>query len=90
MVTTMRQVTARTLRRRLRREVLWNGNREPSLWTLCIDPDHIIRWACETRPSTAERIVVLISEHPGLPRRAPAWAPETTEWLAGPLAASAR
>jgi len=44
--TVMRQVTARTLRRILRREELWNGNREPlrNLWAW--DPyKSIIRWA---------------------------------------------
>jgi len=42
----MRQVTARTLRRTLRSEELWNGNREPlrNLWAW--DPHKsIIRWA---------------------------------------------
>jgi adenylate kinase family enzyme len=44
--TVMRQVTARTLRRIVRREELWNGNREPlrNLWAW--DPyKSIIRWA---------------------------------------------
>ena len=42
----MAQVTGRTLRRGVRREELWNGNRE-SLWSLTKwDPeDNIIRWA---------------------------------------------
>lgn len=89
-VTVMRQVTVRTLRRRLRREVLWNGNREPSLWTLFTDPDHIIRWAWESRHSTEERIVVLMSEYPGLPIVRLHAHHEAREWLAGPLAASSR
>lgn len=44
--TVMRQVTRRTLRRAVRREQLWNGNREPlrNLWAW--NPhDSIIRWA---------------------------------------------
>ena len=44
--TVMRQVTGRTLRRIVRREELWNGNREPlrNLWAW--DPHRsIIRWA---------------------------------------------
>lgn len=32
------QLVARTVRRRLRRTVLWNGNLEPPLWTVFVDP----------------------------------------------------
>ncbi|MDQ6948516.1 MAG: adenylate kinase, partial [Actinomycetota bacterium] len=44
--TVMRQVVTRTLRRVIRREKLWNGNREPvsNLWAW--DPyKSIVRWA---------------------------------------------
>lgn len=43
------QVGRRTLRRRLRRTELWNGNVEPPLRTILSDPDHILRWAWRTR-----------------------------------------
>ena len=43
------QVGRRTLRRRLRRTELWNGNLEPPLWTVLADRDHILRWAWRTR-----------------------------------------
>lgn len=86
--TVMRQVTMRTLRRRLRREVLWNGNREPALWTLATKPDHIIRWAWKTRRRTAERIVVLTNERPDLPVVRLTSHREARAWVAGPLAAS--
>lgn len=48
---TMRQVIVRTLRRSVRREVLWNGNVEPPLWrTWYRAPDeNIVRWAWTTR-----------------------------------------
>ncbi|ARU51448.1 AAA family ATPase [Cellulosimicrobium cellulans] len=48
---TMRQVVVRTLRRSVRREVLWNGNVEPPLWrTWYKAPDeNIVRWAWTTR-----------------------------------------
>lgn len=46
---TMTRVVRRTLRRRLRREVLWNGNQEPPLRTILRDPEHILRWAWSTR-----------------------------------------
>jgi hypothetical protein len=44
--TVMRQVTARTLRRGLRRQELWNGNRESLRSALAWDPyTSVIRWA---------------------------------------------
>lgn len=54
--TVMRQVTVRTLRRRMRREVLWNGNIEPPLWTVFTERDHIIRWAWRTHADGARKI----------------------------------
>lgn len=42
----MSQVVARTLRRTVRREELWNGNREPLSNLYAWDPDRsVIRWA---------------------------------------------
>ena len=46
--TVTQRVVRRTLRRRLRRTELWNGNYEPPLRTIFTDPDHIIRWSCGT------------------------------------------
>jgi len=44
--TVMRQVVARTIRRVLRRELLWNGNREPWSNLYRWDPElNIMRWA---------------------------------------------
>ena len=44
--TVMRQVIARTVRRAVMREVLWNGNREPLSNFLSLDPnDNIILWS---------------------------------------------
>ncbi|MGC5165291.1 AAA family ATPase [Luteimicrobium sp. DT211] len=45
----MRQVTHRTVGRRLRREELWNGNIEPPLRSFFTDDEHIVRWAWSTR-----------------------------------------
>lgn len=39
------QLLARTLRRRVRRIELWNGNVEPPLRTVLTDREHILRWA---------------------------------------------
>jgi adenylate kinase family enzyme len=46
--TVTHRVVRRTLRRRLHRVELWNGNREPPLRTFFTDRDHIIRWAWRT------------------------------------------
>ncbi len=64
--TVMRQVTQRTLRRRLRGEVLWNGNVEPPLSSLLTDPDHIIRWAWKTRHKAARRVDEALRRRPEL------------------------
>ncbi|RWZ51816.1 AAA family ATPase [Labedella phragmitis] len=41
----MTRVVRRTLRRRIRRVELWNGNQEPPLRTIMTDREHIVRWA---------------------------------------------
>lgn len=46
---TMWQVTRRTVSRRVRRTELWNGNREGPLRGFFTDPEHVIRWAWQTR-----------------------------------------
>jgi adenylate kinase family enzyme len=54
--TVMRQVTARTVRRLVSREELWNGNREPlrNLWSW--DPyKSIIRWSWTRHATYRER-----------------------------------
>lgn len=60
--TVMRQVTVRTLRRIVRREELWNGNREPlrNLWAW--DPNRsIIRWAWTRHGTYRERYGTALS-----------------------------
>ncbi len=66
-ITVMRQVVQRTARRRLRRQVLWNGNIEPPLWTVFTNHDHIVRWAWSTHHKTAQRILAVQEQHPELP-----------------------
>ena len=82
---TLPRVTSRTLRRRLRREQLWNGNVEPPLRTFFTDPEHIVRWAFRTRRNYHERIPRLAAEAPHLTivrLRSPR---EAERWLRGPL-----
>ena len=58
----MRQVVVRTVRRRLRNEVLWNGNTEPPLRTIFTDREHIVRWAWQTHGSAAQKVRERLSE----------------------------
>jgi adenylate kinase family enzyme len=61
---TLPRVLRRTVRRRLRREELWNGNREAPLRTFFTDPDHIVRWAIRTRRKYAGLMPQFASEYP--------------------------
>lgn len=81
----LRQVVARTVRRRLRRQKLWNGNVEPPLWTIFTNPEHIVRWAWTTHASTAQRMAALIAQQPDLTIvRLRSWH-EVQLWLDGPV-----
>lgn len=52
----MGQVTRRTIRRALRREELWNGNREPmSNFTRWTPEENVIQWAWTHYDSSRER-----------------------------------
>jgi len=63
---TMARVIRRTLRRRMRREALWNGNIEGPLWTFFTQRDHIIRWAWRTRNSWRGHVAEAAAAHPEL------------------------
>jgi adenylate kinase family enzyme len=59
----MRQVIGRTLRRTIRREELWNGNREPlaNLWRP--DPQHnIILWAWTNHSKYRKRFSAAVED----------------------------
>ena len=80
----MRQVVIRTVRRRVRREELWNGNVEGPLHTVFSDPEHIIRWAWSTHGTRGELVADAVRRRPHLevvrlrhPREADAWLAET-------------
>ncbi|WP_144710930.1 AAA family ATPase [Curtobacterium pusillum] len=60
------RLVRRTVRRRLRRTELWNGNVEPSLWTFFTDRGHIVRWGISTRNATRERVPELVRTAPHL------------------------
>jgi adenylate kinase family enzyme len=83
----MRRVTVRTVRRRIRREELWNGNVEPPLRTVFTDPEHLLRWAWKSHARTGERIrAVLDGEHAGrLAVVRLRSQREVDQWRSGPL-----
>jgi adenylate kinase family enzyme len=77
----MWQVVRRTLRRRRRREELWNGNLEPPLWRILVDEEHIIRWAWTSWPDVAARMEVVRRERPELPVVRLRSRREVRDWL---------
>jgi adenylate kinase family enzyme len=86
--TVMRQVVARTVRRRLRRQELWNGNVEPPFRAIFTDPEYIVRWAWDTRHKAATLIGALPARHPDLPVVRLRSHRDARRWLDGPLAAT--
>ena len=81
----MSRIVRRTLRRRLRREVLWNGNIEPPLRTVLTERDHIVRWAWRTHGRTAERVAAARSRRPGLTVVRLTSPDDVDSWVRGPL-----
>jgi adenylate kinase family enzyme len=83
--TVTQRIVRRTLRRRLRRIELWNGNFEPSLRTIFTDPDHIIRWSWRTQNLRAREALAVADQVDGpLVVRLVGQA-EVEAWRRGPL-----
>lgn len=87
--TVMRQVIARTVRRRLRREVLWNGNIEAPLHRIFVERDHIVRWAWTTHRTTQRKVRAVAERRPDLPVVRLRSHDEADRWTSGPLADAA-
>ena len=83
--TTLPRLVRRTLRRRLKREVLWNGNTEPPLRTFFTDPDNIVRWAISTRFKYRAKIPALETAAPHVTVVRLRSQQQVERWLAGPL-----
>jgi hypothetical protein len=81
----MRQVIWRTVRRRVRRIELWNGNYEPPLRAFFTDPDHIVRWAWRMHPRDRYRVAALRAQLPTLTVVQLRSRAEINRWLSGPL-----
>lgn len=82
------RLVKRTIGRRIRREVLWNGNVEPPLRTFFTDPEaNIIRWEMKTHAALRGVVPALEERSPQLQIVRIAGQRELDAWLAGPLAA---
>ncbi|MDI9931992.1 AAA family ATPase [Rhodococcus sp. IEGM 1354] len=88
--TVMRQIVFRTLRRRVGRTVLWNGNIEPPLHRIFLDREHVVRWAWNTHSLTAERVRRLNVRRPDLTIVRFRSHAEAARWLADRLFPAAR
>lgn len=86
----MRRVLQRTVSRRVKRTVLWNGNVEGPLWTVLVDKGHIVRWAWDTHHKTPARVRALLAAGTHLVVVRLRGPLEAERWLAGPLRAAAR
>ncbi|MFB1298516.1 AAA family ATPase [Mycobacterium sp. pW049] len=60
------QLTRRTVRRRLGKVELWNGNYEGPLLSVFTDSDHILRWGIRTRNKLRGRIPAVAVSHPNV------------------------
>jgi len=83
--TVLQRVVRRTLRRRIRRIELWNGNYEPPLWTIFTDPENIIRWALSTHRARAEEAFAVAKQTVGPNVVRLAGQVEVDAWVSGPL-----
>ncbi len=86
----MRQLVRRTVVRRLRRQELWNGNREAPLWTFFTDREHVVRCAWATYGGTGPRVRALLERRPDLAVVRLGSRREVDRWVAGPLGSAAR
>ena len=62
-----------------------NGNREPPLWTILTDNEHVVRGAWSTHHKTATRVAALLKKHPDLVVVHLTSGNDVERWLAGPL-----
>jgi adenylate kinase family enzyme len=79
--TSMWRVVSRTVRRRVRRTSLWNGNLEPPLRTFFSDPEHIVRWTWAHRDDVRTRVAAVVASHPDLPVVRLTSGQEVQRWL---------
>lgn len=79
------RVMEQVIRRRLSRQVLWNGNIEPPVWTIVTNSEHIVRWAWTTHAKSAQRVAELRRQRPDLVVVRLTSRSAVDRWVAGPL-----
>lgn len=77
------RLVSRTIRRRVQRIELWNGNLEPPLRSILWNPDHIIRWGWRGRGKLRTRMGALEADHPHLRVVRLRSQSDVERWLAG-------
>jgi adenylate kinase family enzyme len=82
---TLPRVIGRTIRRRVFRQRLWNGNVEPAFHTFLTDREHIVRWAISTRHTYRERVPQLRHRYPHLVIVRLRSRRDVERWLSGAL-----
>ena len=83
--TVMTQVIRRTVRRRIRRQQLWNENLEGPLWTFFTNREHVIRWAWQSHPGIGPKVIAVRNQRPGLPIVRLTSRAEVERWCGGAL-----
>lgn len=81
---TLRRLVQRTVRRRVRREILWHGNVEPPLHSFFTAPeDNIVRWSISTRDKYRALIPRVAESRPELPIVRLADPADARRWIVG-------
>lgn len=62
----MGRLIRRTIARRRHRERLWAGNEEPPLWTVLIEPNHMIRWGYRSIRLVRDQVSAAAVAYPSL------------------------
>lgn len=83
--TVMQRLVRRTVRRRIRRIELWNGNVEPPLRTILTDRDHIVRYSWRTHRKRGSDAMAVARQRstPAVVRLA--GQAQVDAWVRGPL-----
>ncbi|GAA1807514.1 hypothetical protein GCM10009771_07010 [Nesterenkonia flava] len=80
----MQRLVRRTVKRRLERRELWNGNVEPALHTFFTDADPVIRWGWRTRDALKPVVPTFEGRFCESERGAPAQPPSESAMAEGP------